>query len=129
MELYTKLPTKRLSQTIDRLTDLARDKYGVDMGDLFYVKFRDVNLGNYIELGASSTITKVSLTPNEEAFEAIDKSTAQDYAKIQRNMEEKRKQDEITREYQKIQNEGNFVLGEDGEISVPTNFPQINVQC
>ena len=131
MELYSPIPSKRLSDTIDRLTRIAKSTYGVDMGDLFRVKFRDVQVGNYITLGQASTITKARLEANDPAFEAIDRSKAQEIFRQDREIEEMRtkQQRQIEAEYETIQNEGNFIVSDEGEIKVPSSLPQINVRC
>lgn len=131
LELYSPVITKRLSDTIDTLTKLAKTKYDVDMGPLFTVRYVDVNVGNYLILGASSVVVKSRLVPNDEAFEAIDRSPTVEENKLRREVEEHRmkKLAEITRDYENIQREGNFVLSEDGNIEVPTSMPKINITC
>jgi hypothetical protein len=131
MELYTPLPTNRLSKTIDRLTSLAKTKYGVDMGSLFAVKFRDIEVGNYLTLGSAATVTRVRLEPNDAAFEAIDRSEAQEAFNEQRQIDNYRiqKMGQYVREVEEIEREGNYIVNEDGEIVVPTSLPQINVRC
>ena len=130
LELYTELPSRRLLQTIDSLTSRAKSKYGVDNGPLYQIKYRNIEIGNYLTLGSGSTVTKSRLEPNEGAFEAIDKSDTQrvmseDYQREQLRME---KQREIIEEQQSIQKEGSYVVS-DGEIQVPKDFPQITIKC
>jgi hypothetical protein len=131
MELYSPIPSRRLSDTIERLTRLAKSTYGVDMGDLFKVKFRDVEVGSYILLGPASTVTKARLEANVAAFEAIDRSKAQETFRQDREVEEMRtqQQKQVEAEYEAIQNEGNFIVSDEGEIQVPSSLPQINVRC
>ena len=131
MELYSPIPSKRLSDTIDRLTKIAKSTYGVDMGDLFRVKFRDVQVGNYLILGQASTLTKARLEANDPAFEAIDRSKAQEIFRQDREIEEMRTKQEkqVQIEYESIQNEGNFIVSDEGEIQVPSSLPKINVRC
>lgn len=131
MELYGSLPTKRLSDTIDRLTSLAKKTYGVDMGDLFSLKFRDVSRGDYLVLGSSAIVTKVKVEPNDPAFDAIDRSKAQEEIAIQRRKEEDyyKKLGQVKVEYDNIQEEGNFVVTEEGDIQVPSSLPKINIRC
>lgn len=128
LELYTPLPTQRLLSTIERLTNTAKTKYGVDLGDLFRIRFRNIDVGNYVNMGSSSTVTRIKLEPNDAAFEAIDRSDAQEYLRQQREQDKKRFS-QYTIEYSNIQEEGNFIMNEDGEISVPTSLPKINVRC
>ena len=130
MELYSQLPTKRLTDTIDRLTKHAKATYGVDMGDLFKLRFRDVNL-DYLITGAAGAVTKIKVEPNEAAFDAIDRSPAQKEIAQQREKEVNYFDNvgQVRREYEEIQREGNFVVSEDGEIQVPASLPKINVRC
>jgi len=88
MELYSQLPTKRLSDAIEYLTNLAKSKYKVDMGDLFRLRFRDIQVGDYLTLGSASVITKIRLEPNDAAFEAIDRSKAQENNSLVRDVTE-----------------------------------------
>jgi len=131
MELYTPLPTKRLSDTIDRLTKLAKNTYHVDMGDLFTLKFREVSRGDYLVLGSSAVATKVRVEPNEPAFDAIDRSKAQSEIALQRQKEQEhyKQLGQVAVEYDDIQKEGNFVVSEEGDVQVPTSLPKINIRC
>lgn len=131
MDIYTALPSERLVDTIDRLTQRAKSVYGVDMGPLFQIKFRDVTIGNYTILGSNSVVTKVRVEPNDAAFEAIDRSKAQEEIGNQRRLDEYRKDQEgkVVVEYDTIQREGNYIINDDGDIMVPTSLPQINVRC
>lgn len=131
MELYTQLPTARLSKTIDRLTGIAKSKYGVDMGPLFSLKFRDVEVGNYLILGSGATVTKVRVEANDPAFEAIDRSKAQEENKMEKELNDKRlaEMGKVRVEYEQIQKEGNYIINDDGDIAVPSSLPQINVRC
>lgn len=131
MELYTPLPTERLSKTIDSLTKIAKDKYNVDMGKLFNIRFREVSRGNYLTLGSSSIVSKIRLEPNEAAFEAIDRSKAQEDNKLEKELNDKRYDvmGKHNTEFVKIQEEGNYIVNDDGDIVVPSSLPQINVRC
>ena len=131
MELYTPLPTERLSKTIDSLTKIDKDKYNVDMGKLFNIRFREVSRGNYLTLGSSSIVSKIRLEPNEAAFEAIDRSKAQEDNKLEKELNDKRYDvmGKHNTEFVKIQEEGNYIVNDDGDIVVPSSLPQINVRC
>lgn len=124
MELYTKLPTARLIDTIDKLTDLAKSKYGVDMGPLFRIRTRDVSIGNYATMGNSSIVSKIRLEPNEEAFSAIDGSKMQENMKMERQFQ----QESRNREIAKIEEEGNYMVSEEGDV-LPSVLPKINIKC
>lgn len=127
MELYTPLPTLRLSKTIDRLTSLAKTTYGVDMGPLFSLRYRDLEVGNYLTLGSAAVETRILLIPNDSAFEAIDRSPAQERLNRQRQLDERRynKLGEVTTEYIT----GETIADSDGSIPSPTSLPTINVLC
>ena len=131
MELYSPIPTKRLSDTIGKLTTLAKTKYGVDMGDLFRIRFRDIDVGNYLKIGSAATVTKARVEPNDAAFDAIDRSVTQEEMRQQRELDERRfqKEREIIVSYEEIQKEGNYIVSDEGEIQVPTSLPKINVRC
>lgn len=130
MELYTQFPTERLSNTIDTLTKRAKSVYGVDMGPLFTLQFRDVEKGNYLTQGSLAIVTKTRLRPNDEAFEAIDRSEAQARFKQNREIDEYRNQQmgKITIENERVRS-GNNIIMDDGAIPSPTSLPQINIQC
>lgn len=128
LELYSPLPTSRLSKTIDKLTKIAKDTYKVDMGPLFTLKFRELNIDDYLVAGPAATVTRVKLEPNEAAFEAVDRSKAQEEIKNQREVEKARNR-VVQRDYEAIQQEGNFIVSDDGEIQVPNNLPKINIRC
>ena len=131
MELYSQLPTKRLSDAIDYLTNLAKSKYKVDMGDLFRLRFRDVQVGNYLTLGSASVVTKIRLETNDAAFEAIDRSKTMETMEMYKKLNEQnaKRDRKIEAEYINIQEEGNYILNSNGDISVPANLPKINVRC
>lgn len=131
MELYTSLPTNRLTTAIDKLTQLAKTKYQVDMGPLFSLKFRDIQVGDYLTMGRSSVVTKIRVEPNDAAFDAIDRSPSQEKIQQEERIRQLRREidAQVTREYIQIQEEGNFVVSEDGEVSVPSFLPKINIQC
>ena len=131
MELYSPIPTSRLSLTIEKLTNLAKTKYGVDMGDLFTIRFRNTSVGNYLTLGSLSVVTRAKVEANTAAFDAIDRSEVQEDMRQQRELE-KRRYDQLGQvvvEYEKIQQEGNYIINDDGGIAIPTSLPQINVRC
>jgi len=131
MELYSPIPSDRLLDTIEYLTNLAKNKYKVDMGELFKIRHRDVQVGSYILLGNASTVTKARLEANDAAFDAIDLAKQQTDWVEQREIEERRtkEQKSVEIEYQQIQEEGNYIVSEDGEIQVPSYLPKINVRC
>lgn len=131
MEITTALPTERLTKAIDYLTNLAKTKYDVNMGDLFAIKFREIEVGNYLTMGRQSVVTKVRLEPNEPAFDAVDRSPKKEAMHKQAEIDAYRQQliGQVTAEYNEIQKEGNFVVTEDGEVKVPNDLPQINIQC
>lgn len=131
MELYSQLPTKKLSDTIEYLTNLAKTKYKVDMGDLFRLRFRDVQVGDYRILGSSSVLTKIKLEPNDAAFDAIDRSKAMEIMEMYKRLNEynQQKERQVQAEYINIQEEGNYIVNSEGDISVPTSLPKINVRC
>lgn len=122
MELYTPLPTVRLIDKIESLTNLAKSKYGVDMGPLFYIKSRDISIGNYNILGSNSIITKIRLEPNDPAFEAIDRSKEQKESELEEQLR-------IARDEQARQEEGNYIISDEGDIIIPPNLPKINLKC
>jgi len=125
MELYTTLPSSRLIDTIATLTAKAKTKYGVDMGDLFRIRSRDISIGNYSTMGQSSIVTKIKIEPNDTAFEAIDRSKAQ----IENDLKEQSAQQIRKQEVENIQKEGNYIVSEEGDIVIPDNLPQINIKC
>lgn len=131
MELYTVTPDKRLVSTIESLTKLASSKYNVNMGDLFRIRFRDIDKGNYLNLGSSITATKARLEPNDPAFEAIDVSVQQEYNKQEAELNNFRIQQEqkIKNNYQEVENTGNIVTSDQGEVNSPKNLPKINIRC
>lgn len=122
MELYTPLPTVRLIDKIESLTNLAKSKYGVDMGPLFYIKSRDISIGNYNILGSNSIVTKIRLEPNDPAFEAIDRSKEQKESELEEQLR-------IARDEQARQEEGNYIISDEGDIIIPPNLPKINLKC
>ena len=131
MELYSQLPSKRLSDAIEYLTNLAKSKYKVDMGDLFRLKFREVQVGDYLTLGSSSVVTKIRLEPNDAAFDAIDRSKAMETMEMYKKLNEHNNQRDrnVEAEYINIQQEGNYIVNSEGDISVPAYLPKINVRC
>lgn len=122
MELYTPLPTTRLIDKIASITNLAKTKYGVDMGPLFHIRSRDITVGNYAILGHHSVTTKIRLEPNEPAFDAIDRSKEQEASKLREELR-------IKRETQLREEEGNYIISEEGDVVVPSNLPRINIKC
>jgi hypothetical protein len=132
MELYDSTPTQRLVKTIDRLTKRAKTTYGVDMGDLFTIRFRNVDAGNYLNTGSAVPSSKARLEANMPAFEAIDRSPAQIILNQQRQLDERRleKQSQITVENEQINDEGDYIVNEDYSLfSKPTSLPEINITC
>lgn len=124
MDLYTKIPSSRLINTIDKFTNLAKNKYGVDMGPLFYIKSRDISVGNYAVMGNSSLVTKIRVEPNDAAFAAIDVSKTQEENRLKEEMKAQR----VIEEVSAIQEEGNYIVSE-GEVIIPDNLPRINIKC
>lgn len=122
MELYTTLPTTRLLDKIESITNLAKTKYGVDMGPLFFIRSRDINVGSYAMLGQQSVTTKIRLEPNDPAFDAIDRSKEQEEYKLRQELR-------IQRENEQREQEGNYIVSEEGDVVVPSNLPRINVKC
>lgn len=125
MELYTTQPSKRLLDKIDKLTNLAKSKYNVDMGPLFTIRSRNVSTGNQLMIGSDAFTSKIRLEPNEAAFEAIDRSKKQEANEKEQELRNKARENEALA----LQEEGNYVISSEGDVIVPTNFPKINIKC
>lgn len=128
LDLTTSFPNENMLKAIEKMTDRAKDVYEVNMGNLFNMRFKDINLGNYVNLGQSSTLTKIKLEINEAAFEAIDRSAMQQENKRQQEIEENNRK-QLLQDTFENETEGNFMISEEGNVIVPPNFPIINVKC
>jgi len=122
------VPSTKTFDYIDSVTNLAKTKYSVDMGSLFQVKFKE------IPKGLTGSRSYAYLIPNEEAFEAIDRSKAMQKMEYQKELqaEQKKALQNQRREYENLQAEGNYTV-QDGEV-VPAvfntgNLPKINITC
>ncbi len=124
MELYTPTPSKRLTEKIDKLTNLAKSKYGVDMGPLFFIKSRTISTGNQLLVGSAAITSKVRVEPNDVAFEAIDRSVRQQMNEREIELRQKKMEQEVTA----LEQEGNYIVSE-GEVVIPTDLPRINIKC
>lgn len=115
---------------LDKLTQSAKTKYGVDLGGLYQIKYRNIEVGSYLTMGSSSAEVRSRLEANEAAFEAIDKSETQKVIDVKNELEQKRMQFErqVANEATQIASEGNYVVSE-GQIQVPKDFPQIAIKC
>jgi hypothetical protein len=114
---------------IEWLTKLAKSKYNVDKGPLF--KISDKQYTSNRGIAGSNIRYKKVLTPNEEAFDAIDKSYQQVqhqndiYVESQSRKEvEKGTFDNYNRE-----KEGNYTINEEGDVIVPPKLTKIKINC
>ncbi len=131
MEILTKTPDLRLSKYIDKITNLAKNKYKVNMGPLFSIKYglRKIIPGEK-PIGNTTLTTKIVLIPNEEAFIAIDKSKQKQIQDAENELNRQRYKvlkDQL-KEIENIQKEGNYEIDEEGNV-VPLNLPKINIKC
>lgn len=130
MEIPITGPSKQLSKYITYVTDLAKTKYNVDMGPLFTSR-PGIKLADETEkrIGTTKFTTKMTLVPNDAAFNAIDNSKQAEVNRINRDIA-KEKQRMIEESYSR-QTVANEFINEIGDVVPPPEsfLPEINIEC
>ena len=110
----------KLFDYLTNITDLAKDKYKVDMGPLFSTTRRNT------ETVLGDVKQSLFLVPNEPAFEAIDKSKQAELNKLNEQVRIAKYQ--AFKDVKIFQEEGNYNVV-NGDIIVPNDLPQIKLRC
>lgn len=120
--------SSRLFDYINFVTNIAKNKYKVDMGPLFLIRSKTVGQG----LTGEVLLRKVE--PNEAAFAAIDMSAMMQTMAIEKEIADARQQAfrQQAKEYQDLKTEGNYDVVEGEVVAAVFNskgLPQINIRC
>lgn len=119
LDLKGKPMSSRLYDYVSEMTRLAKSKYGVDMGPLFKMDSR---------VSDFSGKAKVKLVPNDPAFEAIDMSKTMEQNRVDTQIA-KNNYNDVVKDNKVREEEGNYHINEEGDVTVPSNLPKISVKC